>query len=106
MLLELEPDVEVVGEAADGQSALEMAKRLDPDVVIMDVEMPGMDGITATAALRGKTARCAVVILSLYDDTLTRARAAAAGAVDFVAKHQMEGPLLEAIRRADARAHC
>jgi len=100
MRLELEPDVLVIGEAADGATAVELARQLNPDVVLMDVEMPGMDGITATAAIRAATLRARVVILSLYDDALTQARANAAGAVAFVAKHCMEEPLLAAIRRA------
>jgi DNA-binding NarL/FixJ family response regulator len=98
MRLELEPDVTVVGEAADGEAALALAEALCPDVIIMDIEMPGMDGISATRALRGRRAK--VVILSLYDDTMTQARAHEAGAVAFVAKHRMEEPLLAAIRAA------
>jgi DNA-binding NarL/FixJ family response regulator len=100
MRLELEPDVAVVGEAGDGAAALDLAETLCPDVVVMDIEMPGMDGISATRALRERGQRAKVVILSLYDDATTQARAREAGAVAFVAKHQMDEPLLAAIRAA------
>lgn len=100
MRLDLEPDVEVVGEAADGASALAEAKVLRPDVVLMDVRMPAMDGVEATAALRRDLPGCAVVVLSLYDDDATRARARSAGAAGFVPKHRAEETLLAAVRRA------
>ena len=100
MRLALEPDVEIVGEAGDAESALELAGRLQPDVVIMDVELPGMDGIDATRNLRTTLPQTAIVMLSLHDDTDTIARATAAGAAAFIAKHRMEGPLLAAIRDA------
>lgn len=105
MRLGLEPDVEVVGEAGDAESALELAGRLRPDVVIMDVELPGMDGIDATRSLRTSLPRTAIVMLSLHDDHDTVARAKAAGAAAFVAKHRMEGPLLAAIRDAATPFH-
>lgn len=100
MRLELEADVEVVGEAYDGESALALAETLRPDVILMDIEMPGMDGISATRALRERSRRPRVVMLSLYDDAQTQERARQAGAVAFVAKHRMEEPLLAAIRAA------
>ena len=98
--LRVEPDVAVIGEAGDGATALELARKLDPDVVLMDVELPGMDGIAATTALRAAVPRTAVVILSLHDDAATRGRATAAGAVAFVTKHRMGDALLAAIQRA------
>jgi DNA-binding NarL/FixJ family response regulator len=101
MRLGLEPDITVVGEAADGESALTMARLLAPTVVLMDVEMPVMDGIVATAELRRVAPKASVVMLSLYDDAATRDRAAAAGAVAFVAKSRMDETLLDAIRAAD-----
>ena len=100
MRLELEPDVTVVGEACDGEAALGMARLLSPTVVLMDVEMPRMDGIAATQQLCQGGAGPAVVMLSLYDDAATRQRAKAAGAIDFVAKTRMDETLLDAIRRA------
>lgn len=103
MRLELEPDLAVIGEAADGAAAVALARETRPDVVIMDIEMPGMDGIAATAAIRAAAPGCAVVVHSLHDDAATQARARAAGAVAFVGKHRLEAPLLAAIRRAGGR---
>lgn len=100
MRLELEPDVEVVGEAESGAGAISLARSLRPDVVLMDVRMPGMDGISAARTLREVAPSCAVVFLSLYDDAATRSRAKAAGAAAFVAKRKVEGELPATIRRA------
>jgi DNA-binding NarL/FixJ family response regulator len=97
--LALEPNMEVVGEADDGVEAISLARALRPDVVLMDVEMPGMDGISATAALRSVVPQSAVVILTLYDDAATRTLAREAGAAAFVAKHQREETLLAEVRR-------
>ena len=102
MRLALEPDVAVIGEAADGAEAVKLAEAAQPDVVVMDVAMPGMDGIDATAALRSVLPRCAVVIHSLHDDAKTQARAWAAGATAFVAKSGPSEALLAAIRQASA----
>jgi DNA-binding NarL/FixJ family response regulator len=102
--LALEPNLEVVGEASDGAETISLARALHPDVVLMDLLMPGMDGISATAALRSVVPQSAVVILTLYDDAATRTRAREAGAAAFVAKHRMEETLLAEIRRV-AMAH-
>jgi DNA-binding NarL/FixJ family response regulator len=100
----LEPDLQVVGEANSGTEALTLAQTLRPDVVLMDVEMPEMDGIAATAALRRVVPQSAVVILSIFNDTQTRGRAQAAGAVAFVEKRGETETLLSAIRQAAAQA--
>jgi two-component system response regulator DesR len=102
--LHLEPDLEVIGEAATGREALALAQTLRPDVVLMDLAMPVMDGIAATAALGRALPRSAVVILSIYDDAGTREQAAAAGAVAFVEKRGATDALLPAIRLAAAQA--
>jgi DNA-binding NarL/FixJ family response regulator len=101
MRLELEPDVEVVGEAGNGESAIELVAQLAPAVVLMDVEMPVMDGISATAEIQARSS-ASVVVLSLHDDKDTIRRAKLAGAVAFVAKGRMDDALLNAIRSAAA----
>ncbi len=100
MRLAVEPDLRVVGEAEDGEAAVALAAALCPDVVLMDVEMPRLDGIAATTAVRSVAPQSAVVMLSLYGDRLTQARAQAAGAVAFVEKHAGEPALVTAIRQA------
>ena len=100
MRLEIEPDLEVVGEAEDGAGAVEGTVAYAPDVVVMDVRMPGADGIEVAAALRLAYPEVAVVMLTLQDDAETRGRAEAAGASGFVGKHEPEGLLVEEIRSA------
>lgn len=103
LALELEPDLRVVGEAGDGAAALALAHACCPDVVIMDLAMPGLDGLAATAALHAALPTTAVIVHTLRDDRPTRARARAAGAAAFVGKHGQDGPLVEAIRAAVRR---
>ncbi len=100
MRLSLEPDLEVIGDVADGDAALAVAEDLVPDVVVIDVKVPGLDGMAATAVLRRRWPACAVVVLSLHDTEVARVAAREAGAVAFVGKHEFDGPLLAAIRRA------
>lgn len=102
MRFALEPDLKVVGEAGDATEAISLARALRPDVVLMDLEMSGVDGILTIAALCKVVPHSAVVIFTLYDDAATRERARAAGAAAFVAKHQTEETLLAAMRRAAA----
>ncbi len=102
MRLALEPDLKTVGEASNGLEALAAVRRLRPDVVVMDLDMPHMDGITATETLARMAPNTAVVILSIHDDITTRRRAQAAGAAAFVAKQAGDLALLEAIRQAAA----
>ena len=99
MRLLMEPDIKVIGEANSGEQALELVHVLSPDIVLMDVEMPGMDGITATEALRDNTSQSAVVMMSIHDDIQTRARAQAAGAAAFVEKSGTLEVLLATIRQ-------
>jgi DNA-binding NarL/FixJ family response regulator len=100
----LEPDLEVVGEASTGREALALSQTLVPDVVLMDLLMPGMDGIAATAALHKTVPQSAVVILSISGDAQTREQAQAAGAVAFVEKRGATETLLSAIRQVAAQA--
>ena len=100
MRFALEPDLEVVGEAGGVAETISLARALHPDVVLIDVEMPGVSGMAAIATLRRVASHSTVVIFTLYDDAAMRARAWEAGATAFVAKHQTEETLLAAIRRA------
>lgn len=100
MRLALEDDLVVVGEAGDGMSALQQAVVLRPNVVVMDLTMPRLDGIAATLALGELGIKTAVVVLSIHEDMASRARALAAGAAFFVEKDASVDVLLEAIRRA------
>lgn len=100
MRLALEPDVQVIGAAASGAEALTLAARLQPDVVLMDVEMPDLDGIATTRQMRRELPACRVVMLSIYDDLATRRRATDAGAAAFVAKQEPTEVLLATIRAA------
>ena len=100
MRLTLEPDMTVVGEASNGREALTLVQQLAPDIVVMDVQMPEMDGIEAAAMMRASTPQSAVVMLSIYDDVSTRARAHAAGAVAFVTKSGAIEVLVATIRQA------
>ena len=103
MRLGMEPDLTVVGEADSGERALRDVPPARPDVVVMDVELPSLDGIQTAQALRALSPRCAVVMLSLHDDPGTRARAAASGASGFVSKQAGDQSLLDAIRTAAGR---
>lgn len=98
--LERASDITVVGEASDGAEAITLAQALHPNVVLMDISMPTIDGITATIALRASVPRSAVVFLSFYDDAAIRAQAHAAGAVTLIGKQEGVRVLLAAIREA------
>ena len=104
MRLLLEPDIAVIGEASNGKEALAVVQQLCPDVVLMDIEMPDMDGISATALLRTMVPQSVVVILSIHDDSRMRTRAQRAGAVAFVEKRGPMEALLAAIRSAQRLA--
>ncbi len=99
MRLALEADVEVIGEAANGVAAIELARQLEPDVIVMDVRMPVMDGISAMRVLSQESMYLPIIALSLYDDTATIQRALSAGATAFIAKSRMDSALVDTIRR-------
>ncbi|HKZ82080.1 MAG TPA: response regulator transcription factor [Anaerolineae bacterium] len=100
MRLAAEPDLNLVGEAADGLTAIALAEALRPDVALIDVELPLMDGIAVAERLRGLCPRPAVIMLTLRDDADTRERACAAGVSAFVAKRGIPDELIAAIRQA------
>lgn len=104
-LLQFETDVEVVGVARTGREAIDVAKNIEPDVVLMDINMPDMDGISATEAIRQQKPFIQVVILSVQGDQNYMRRAMLAGARDFLTKPPMGDELISAIRRAGVMAH-
>jgi len=104
MRLSLESDFRIIGEARDGFEALDAASRLKPDVVIMDLEMPGMNGLAAAKALKSLAPESQVVILTIHDDETTRRKAREAGAAGFISKHADETVLLNTIRALAIRS--
>jgi DNA-binding NarL/FixJ family response regulator len=97
-IVDAEPDLEVVGEAADGHAALELAARLAPDVVLMDIRMPGMDGLTATARLTAADDPPRVLVLTTFDQDAYVYEALRAGASGFLLKDAQPADLLAAVR--------
>ena len=83
-LLATEPDIEVVGEAADGQEAIFEARELKPDLVLMDVRMPGLNGVNATRQLKDEMPELKVIILTIFDLQEYREAAIASGASGYV----------------------
>lgn len=98
MLADSQPDIEVVGEAADGQEALQVVADTHPDVVLMDIRMPVMDGLTATAALLRDPDAPKIVMLTTFDLDEAAARAIQQGASGFLLKDADPEFLLAAIR--------
>jgi DNA-binding NarL/FixJ family response regulator len=98
MLLEAEPDLQVAGEAADGAEALAQAGRLDPDVILMDVRMPGLDGIAATARLAQGGSRARILMLTTFNLDEYVYHAMKAGASGFLLKDATREQLTGAIR--------
>ena len=105
MILEARDDLDVVGEASDGEHAIRLVEQVRPDVVLMDVRMPGLDGVAATARLTGRPGAPRVIILTTYDLDEALYAALRAGASGFLLKDVRPADLVEAIRvvaRGDA----
>ena len=98
--LAAQPDIEVVGEAGDGQEALAMVAALSPDVVLMDLRMPRMDGVTATERLAVSHPAVRVLVLTTYDTDADIVRAVAAGATGYLLKDAPLPQLADAVRAA------
>ena len=92
------PDFEVVGEAVDGEEAIREAQLTRPDVVLMDVRMPGTDGVAATRRLRETVPDAAVLVLTMYDDDATVFTAMQAGARGYLLKGAEQDEIADAIR--------
>jgi DNA-binding NarL/FixJ family response regulator len=102
MLIDFQPDLEVVGEAADGVAAVEVVTRLRPDVVLMDVRMPRCDGIEAARRVLAAVPDVAVVVLTTFDEDGSLAEALRAGVSGFLLKTAPPEQLLHAIRTVAA----
>lgn len=101
-LLSIRPGIEVVGTAVDGRDAVAKALELTPDVVLMDVRMPVMDGVEAVAVLRGRAPECRVVMLTTFDDEEYVVQALRAGAHGYLLKDLPAEELAQAVRLAHA----
>jgi DNA-binding NarL/FixJ family response regulator len=98
-VLALTGDVEVVGEAADGQEAIRQVEALRPDVVVMDLEMPVMDGHEATCQIKTRFPGCRVIALTIHGDETARQRAGRAGVDDFIVKGAPMNFLIQAMTK-------
>ena len=97
-LLSIHDDIEIVGEASEGKEAIEMAQELAPDVVVMDIGMPGMDGLEATRRLTKRNPRIKVIVLTQHDNKEYIFSTIRAGAAGYVPKKALGSELVSAIR--------
>lgn len=104
-VLELEEDLEIAGEAADGCEAITLARRLRPDIVLMDLEMPELDGIEATRRIKQHDPAAGIIVLTIHSDSHFMERADAAGADAFIEKGSSIRELIEAIRSVWQKAN-
>jgi DNA-binding NarL/FixJ family response regulator len=99
-LLSIQPDFEVVGEASNGEEALRLALQYQPHVVLMDLRMPVMDGVTATRRMKASLPDCRVIVLTTFDDDESVFDGLRAGAVGYLLKDVTSDKLTDAIRAA------
>jgi Response regulator containing a CheY-like receiver domain and an HTH DNA-binding domain len=107
-ILEMEEDLVVVGEASDGEEACRMAAALRPEVVLMDISMPTVNGVEATEYIVRTVPDCRVIILSIHDDEAYVYRALSGGAKGYLLKEMDSEELIEAVRtvaRGEAYIH-
>lgn len=97
-VLEAEPDIRVVGEAADGLDAIAQFERLRPDIVLMDLQMPGVDGVEAIAAIRAIAPDARVIVLTTYAGDVRALSALRAGASGYLLKSSLRRELIDTIR--------
>ena len=102
LLIDNQPDMEVVGEAADGHAVLALAKTVQPDIVVMDISMPGMNGLVATRSLKEQQPRVTVVALTRHEDDTYLEELLRAGASAYVLKQSAPADFLKAVRAVAA----
>lgn len=96
--LATESEIEIVGKAADGEEAILKTRSLKPDLILMDIRMPGMNGLEATKLLKKEMPGLKVIILTVYDMDEYRQAAKAAGAVGYIVKKTINGDLIPVIK--------
>ena len=107
-LLQLEPNMEVVGEAADGNEAVRLTEQLRPDLVLLDISMPGLDGITVTRTLHMRCPEVKLLMLTAHEDQALLLQAMQAGASGYIVKRALDSELTAAIAavvRGDLYVH-
>jgi len=97
-----EPDMQLVAEATNGQEAIESFRRYRPDVTLMDIQMPGMNGIEAITAIRSEFPSARFIVLTTYQEDVQALRALKAGASGYLLKNMLRKDLLDTIRAVDA----
>jgi len=101
-LLNDEPDIEVVGQAADGHEAVSLASKLLPDVILMDMNMPKLNGVEATRIIHNKYSEIHIIGLSMFEESEKAQAMRDAGAASYLTKSGPAGDLIQAVRRAAA----
>lgn len=94
-ILEVKADIEVVGEAGNGEEGVELCRQVHPDVVLMDITMPRLNGLAATRLIKGESPQCKVVLLTVHEEEGYRLAGHACNADAFVAKRHLVSELLE-----------
>lgn len=97
-VLQAEPDIEVIGQAEDGRDAVEQFQRLRPDVVLMDLQMPGMDGVEAIGAIRSIAPDARIIVLTTYAGDVRALSALRAGASGYLLKSSLRRELIDTVR--------
>jgi DNA-binding NarL/FixJ family response regulator len=103
-LLQLKGDLKIVGEAENGLEAVKLAEQLKPDVILMDLAMPELDGFEATRRIKANHPQIGIIVFSIHGDGDTREKARAVGADAFINKEAETQLLIEAIQKVSAQA--
>lgn len=103
-ILQLKGDLKIVGEAGNGLEAARLAEQLKPDVILMDLAMPELDGFEATRRIKANHPQIGIIVFSIHDDSDAREKARAVGADAFINKEAETQLLLEAIQKVSAQA--
>ena len=100
--LETQTDMELVGEASNGEEAVKLFRQLLPDITLMDLQMPGMNGVEALEIIRGLNPHAKVIVITTYSDDVRAQRALVAGAAGYLLKHMLRTDLISTIRAVQA----